>query len=114
MRNGLAEQPPMGWISWQRFGCRIDCSSSGWGPDECLSERLVKSISDRMVQDGYAQAGYSYINIDDCWANHDGRDAAGELVSDSARFPSGMAALSEYVHRCALVCSRPGWSIHFQ
>eukprot|EP01052_Picozoa_sp_SAG31_P001763 SAG31_NODE_59_length_29571_cov_20.443506_23_plen_511_part_00 len=98
VRNGLAQLPPMGWISWQSFGCRIDCTSGGWG-DDCLSEGLVKRMADRMVQDGYASVGYSYINIDDCWANHSGRDpATGELVSDPARFPSGMAALSEYVH----------------
>lgn len=31
--NGLALKPPMGWISWQRFRCVIDCEQY---PDDCI------------------------------------------------------------------------------
>ncbi len=31
--NGLALTPPMGWMSWQRFRCIIDCDLY---PDECI------------------------------------------------------------------------------
>lgn len=31
--NGLALTPPMGWMSWQRFRCNVDCVNY---PDECV------------------------------------------------------------------------------
>lgn len=31
--NGLALTPPMGWMSWQRYRCNIDCATY---PDECI------------------------------------------------------------------------------
>ena len=42
------------------------------------------------------EAGYDYIQIDDCWAAAQ-RDAAGAIVADPTRFPSGMKALADYV-----------------
>ena len=53
-------------------------------------------MADRMVEDGYKDAGYQYINIDDCWSNKQ-RDAQGRLQSDPVRFPSGIKALADYV-----------------
>ena len=41
-------------------------------------------------------AGYQYVNIDDCW--HGERDADGNIHPDPKRFPSGMKALADYVH----------------
>jgi alpha-galactosidase len=50
-----------------------------------------------MVELGLKDAGYTYINIDDCWAI--GRDqSTGKLIPDPAIFPSGMKAVSDYVH----------------
>jgi len=31
--NGLALTPPMGWLSWERFGCNTDCMND---PDNCI------------------------------------------------------------------------------
>jgi len=31
--NGLARTPPMGWLSWERFGCNTDCEND---PDHCI------------------------------------------------------------------------------
>jgi alpha-galactosidase len=41
-------------------------------------------------------AGYTYINIDDCW--HGERDSLGFIHPDAKRFPSGMKALADYIH----------------
>ena len=41
-------------------------------------------------------AGYRYVIIDDCWQV--GRDAAGNIVADPAKFPSGIKALADYIH----------------
>ena len=81
--EGLALTPPMGWNSWNKFACNID-------------EKLVREMADAMVSSGMKAAGYTYINIDDCW--HGDRDSLGFIHPDPKRFPSGMKALADYVH----------------
>ncbi len=81
--NGLAKTPPMGWNSWNKFGCNV-------------SEKLIKEMADAMVSSGMKDAGYEYIVIDDCWQVK--RDANGNIIPDPERFPSGMKALADYVH----------------
>lgn len=61
-----------------------------------LSEKLIKQTADRMAADGYKDAGYQYVSIDDCWASKE-RDSKGRLQPDPKRFPSGMKALADYV-----------------
>jgi alpha-N-acetylgalactosaminidase len=31
--NGVALTPPMGWMTWERFRCNIDCKND---PDNCI------------------------------------------------------------------------------
>ncbi len=81
--NGLVQTPPMGWNSWNKFGCNID-------------ETKIKAQADAMVATGLKTAGYTYLVIDDCW--HGTRDEHGDIQPDATRFPSGIKALSEYVH----------------
>ena len=81
--DALAKTPPMGWNSWNKFQCNV-------------SEQLIRETADAMVSSGMQAAGYQYINIDDCW--HGTRDSLGFIRVDPARFPSGMKALSDYVH----------------
>jgi alpha-galactosidase len=50
-----------------------------------------------MVANGMKDAGYLYINIDDCWEAKK-RDAQGLIQVDAGRFPGGMKALADYVH----------------
>ncbi|XP_063970201.1 alpha-N-acetylgalactosaminidase-like isoform X2 [Lytechinus pictus] len=96
--NGLARTPPMGWLAWERFRCNIDCKND---PKNCISEQLFMEMADRMVEDGYLDAGYEYINIDDCWSSKQ-RDSQGRLQADPDRFPSGIKALADYVHKRGL------------
>ena len=49
-----------------------------------------------MVSDGYKDAGYEYVNIDDCWLAKE-RAADGQLQADPDRFPNGIKALADYV-----------------
>jgi alpha-galactosidase len=50
-----------------------------------------------MADSGLAQAGYQYVNIDDCWQANE-RDAQGRLQCDKVNFPSGIRALTDYVN----------------
>jgi alpha-galactosidase len=79
----LAKTPPMGWNSWNRFGCEIN-------------EATVKSQADAMLASGLKAAGYQYVVIDDCW--HGERDKDGFIQADAKRFPGGMKKLADYVH----------------
>lgn len=82
--NGVAMTPPMGWSSWNLFRNKI-------------SEDLIKEIADAMQKSGLADAGYKYVNIDDCWQAST-RDADGRLQCDKIHFPSGIRALADYVN----------------
>jgi len=79
----LALTPPMGWNSWNKFACDID-------------EKLIMDIADQLVKTGLRDAGYIYINLDDCW--HGQRDSQGFITADPVKFPSGIKALSDYIH----------------
>jgi alpha-galactosidase len=81
--SALAKTPPMGWNSWNKFGCNV-------------SEQLIRETADAMVTSGMRDAGYQFVNIDDCWQVS--RDANGTIVADPARFPGGIKALADYVH----------------
>jgi len=85
----------MGWMSWEVFRCEVDC---GPHPDSCIDHSLYVQMADRIVDDGYLEAGYTQVSIDDCWENLAGRDPDHRLIEDPARFPSGMKALGDYMH----------------
>ncbi|KAM8980983.1 alpha-N-acetylgalactosaminidase isoform 1-T3 [Sarcophilus harrisii] len=92
--NGLLRTPPMGWLAWERYRCNIDCKED---PDNCISENLFLAMADRLVEDGWRDLGYVYLNIDDCWMAPE-RDANGLLVPDPERFPHGIKYLADYAH----------------
>lgn len=92
--NGLVRTPPMGWLSWLRFGCNTNCHVS---PLNCISERLVTDMADVMSKEGYRDAGYQYVNLDDCWLASS-RDNQGALQPDPQRFPHGIKWLADYVN----------------
>jgi alpha-galactosidase len=84
--NGLALTPPMGFNNWNSTHCRAD-----------FNESMVEGIADLFVSKGLKDAGYQYVNLDDCWALPQ-RDADGNLVPDPVRFPHGIKAVADYVH----------------
>ncbi|CAL1261570.1 unnamed protein product [Larinioides sclopetarius] len=98
LENGLARTPPMGWLAWERFKCNINCRSD---PDNCISEKLFMEMADRLVEDGYRDAGYVYINVDDCWMAPS-RDSDGNMVPDPERFSHGIGYLADYMHKKGL------------
>ena len=83
-RNAMCAVPPMGWNSWNTFA-------------ENINEDLVKETVDSMKEQGFLEAGYEYVVMDDCWSLKE-RDAEGRLVADPEKFPSGIKALADYIH----------------
>jgi len=72
--ENLAQTPPMGWNSWNKFACEVN-------------EKMLMQMADAMVESGMRDAGYEYIVVDDCW--HGERDSLGFIQANPEHFPSG-------------------------
>jgi alpha-galactosidase len=83
--NGLSRTPPMGFNDWNAFGCNV-------------SEQLIKGTADLFVSSGLKDAGYEFVNIDDCWMTHERDPETGRLVPDPVKFPDGIDGTADYVH----------------
>lgn len=79
--------PTMGWSSWNTFALNI-------------SEKIIENQADAMVKTGLKAAGYEYINIDDGFWEGRGKD--GQLIINRKRFPNGMRAVADYIHKLGL------------
>ena len=89
--NGLGRTPPMGFNSWNHFGCSV-------------SSTILKQVADDFVSLGLLDAGYNFINSDDCWSapnfakNTSGRGADGRIMpASNFGGVSDMKALSAYI-----------------
>lgn len=85
----VASTPPMGWNSWNYFSC------------EGLNEQVVKEVIEAFIHEGLRDAGYSYVNLDDCWQIN--RTADGIIIPDPKKFPGSRKTqsldyLSLYAH----------------
>lgn len=76
----------MGWSSWNTLRCDI-------------SEESIREVAAAIVQTGLRDAGYRYINLDDCWQSSRGGD--GHIVP-SDRFPGGIKRLADHLHSLGL------------
>lgn len=61
-----------------------------------FSEQLFMKAADLLVSEGYAELGYQYVIVDDCWLDKN-RSSDGRLQADKNRFPNGIKALADYV-----------------
>eukprot|EP01116_Phalansterium_solitarium_P024035 TRINITY_DN867_c0_g1_i1.p1 TRINITY_DN867_c0_g1~~TRINITY_DN867_c0_g1_i1.p1 ORF type:complete len:727 (+),score=197.67 TRINITY_DN867_c0_g1_i1:51-2183(+) len=84
----VASTPPMGWNSWNFYGCSVD-------------EQALRSAAKAMNASGLQAVGYEYINSDDCWMLLN-RSEAGQLIPNPQKFPSGLQATIDYVHSLGL------------
>ena len=82
---GTALTPPMGWSSWNTFANRIN-------------EKLILDTAKAMKDKGLLDAGYRYVNLDDCWQSSL-RTETGELVADYETFPHGLPYLVKEVNK---------------
>eukprot|EP01116_Phalansterium_solitarium_P025144 TRINITY_DN948_c0_g1_i1.p1 TRINITY_DN948_c0_g1~~TRINITY_DN948_c0_g1_i1.p1 ORF type:complete len:454 (+),score=104.51 TRINITY_DN948_c0_g1_i1:232-1593(+) len=86
--NGLGRTPAMGWSSWNRFYLADN-------------ETIIRTMAAAIVKTGLRDAGYDHVNVDAGYLTPE-RDSQGRLVVDSTKFPSGMAALADYLHDLGL------------
>ena len=86
--NGLGRTPQMGWNTQNKFQCNIN-------------EELIRNTIDALNSSGLIEAGYKYINLDDCWQYE--RDENGVIVPDYRTFPNGIKPLVDYAHSKGLL-----------
>jgi alpha-galactosidase len=89
----LALTPPMGWNHW-------------YAHYDHITDELMRQAADAMVSSGMADAGYAYVDIDDCWMNAPTnsdplrmgplRDSQGNIIPNKY-FPD-MKELTSYIH----------------
>jgi len=91
----LSLTPPMGWNSWNVWGLAVD-------------NEKVKASADVFISSGFADHGYTNVNIDDGW-EAPARAKNGEMMTNE-KFPD-IKATSDYVHSKGLrfgIYSSPG------
>ena len=86
--NNQGLTPPLGFNTWNYFGCDIN-------------ENTIMKTADAIVNLGLKEVGYTYINIDDCWMDSK-RNEQNELVPHPTRFPHGIWFLASYCHQKGL------------
>lgn len=58
-------------------------------------------MADLVAAEGWVDAGYRIISIDDCWEAP--RNSTNRLSGDPLRFPHGMKALGDHIHSRGLM-----------
>jgi hypothetical protein len=118
------ERPPMGWSTWfdplsplhpaPQFhalaGTHLPAKTQRTrqppppppsAAPHCDIFAQVLAIAHKLVEEGFAAAGYTFVNLDDAWSGPM-RSSSGRLQGDSQRFPHGMKWLADRLHGMGL------------
>ncbi|PKW05873.1 Carbohydrate binding module (family 6) [Streptomyces sp. 1222.5] len=102
--SAVAARPFMGWSSWSMQSSKYP----GLNPDgdySYLTEANVLKQADALAA-RLKRFGYEYVNIDSgWWRDKDwkpGFDAHARQQADPVRFPHGMKAVADHIHRLGL------------
>ncbi|CUA75933.1 hypothetical protein RSOLAG22IIIB_01936 [Rhizoctonia solani] len=87
----VGKTPALGWNSWNAYQGNIN-------------QDKIRAAADALVSLGLKDAGYTYVNIDDCWSNITGRDTGTNRIKpDLNKFPNGIKSVADYVHSLGLL-----------
>ncbi|KAF2663935.1 glycoside hydrolase [Microthyrium microscopicum] len=89
-KGGVGRLPALGFNSWNAFHCDID-------------ESKFLTAAQKIVDLGLKDAGYEYVNIDDCWSMKDQRDPKTHaMLPNMTKFPDGIDGLAKKIHDMGL------------
>ena len=95
-QTDAAQTPPMGWNPWNAFRTDVD-------------EAKIRGSAEALVDNGLAQLGYRYVNIDDGWAlqrREDGTLKIRDTMFPSAKvdgYPNGtFVPFTDFIHGLGL------------
>ncbi|KAB5594876.1 hypothetical protein CTheo_1691 [Ceratobasidium theobromae] len=87
----VGKTPALGWNSWNAYQGNIN-------------DAKIRAAADALISLGLKDAGYTYVNVDDCWSNITGRDTGTNRIKpDLNKFPSGIKSVADYVHSLGLL-----------
>ncbi|KAH9054275.1 glycoside hydrolase [Lactarius vividus] len=81
--KAVGKLPALGWVHY-------------------ISEEKILAAARSFVSLGLREAGYEYVNIDDCWALLERDPRTKEQIPDPVKFPNGIKALAEEIHSLGL------------
>lgn len=81
--------PALGFNSWNAFRCDIH-------------EDKFLVAAQEMVDLGLKDAGYTYVNIDDCWAQKERDPKTQRMIPDFDKFPTGIKGTADAVHKLGM------------
>lgn len=90
LSNGVGSLPAMGYNTWNDLRC------------DDVTAPAIRAIADSMLSLGLPEIGYTYLNVDDCWASDTGPE--GVLVEDPKVFPPGDRSASPLSQLHAEAC----------
>lgn len=79
--------PVLGWNTW--------CTQNQCGEDWCSADEIL-SVANSMKDNGMLDAGYEYLNLDDCWGVRNAK--TGHIEADPVRFPLGIKDVVNKAH----------------
>lgn len=79
--EALCLTPPMGWNSWYSYS-------------EAVNQKGIEKVARLLEETGLADAGYAFVNIDDCWQ---GERPKGKALQPNEKFPD-MKAMCAAIH----------------
>ncbi|KAF4585242.1 hypothetical protein EYR40_002079 [Pleurotus pulmonarius] len=85
----IGRLPALGWNSWNAYRCDIN-------------EAKIIAAASQLISLGLKDAGYEYVNIDDCWAEMQRDPLTQRLVPDSKKFPNGIKNVADKIHAMGL------------
>ncbi|KDR82964.1 hypothetical protein GALMADRAFT_134486 [Galerina marginata CBS 339.88] len=88
LNNGVAVTPPMGWNPYNAFSCQT-------------TEAQYRTAAQSLISLGLTKVGYNYLNLDCGWQGKV-RSSTGQFTWDTTTIPSGIPALSTFVHGLGL------------
>ncbi|EPT02374.1 hypothetical protein FOMPIDRAFT_88957 [Fomitopsis schrenkii] len=80
--NGVARLPVMGYNTWNAYACNIN-------------EGVILETASLMKSLGLQDAGYTHVNLDDCWAEKN-RTSDGSLAPIKQEYDSGWMTCAGY------------------
>ncbi|KIJ67790.1 glycoside hydrolase family 27 protein [Hydnomerulius pinastri MD-312] len=88
--KAVGKLPALGWNTWNAYGCSI-------------TDALVLAAANDLRTSGLMNAGYKYVNIDDCWAELERDNTTGRIVPDPTKFPDGISGIASEIHALGLM-----------
>ena len=89
-----------GYVTFLCAGTFSPYNQNNGGCTHATADAALK-VADLLISLGLKDAGYQYLNIDDCWTSK-ARNSTGHLVADPSKWPQGIKPVADKIHNMGL------------